>query len=157
MGKRRKARELALQCLYQLDVQNETDPNRALPEFWRRHPVDPEVRSFAEHLVRGTKLHQGKIDELIQQYALHWELERMAVVDSRSKVPHLPTPRRRTCPTTCCPRACTGRPDAPNESPRMGPSTIREGPVSIPMGPQQEVRQYALRSSAQILDQFPQR
>jgi len=81
VGKRRKARELALQCLYQLDVQNEPDPNRALPEFWRRHPVDPEVRSFAEHLVRGTKLHQGKIDELIQQYALHWELERMAVVD----------------------------------------------------------------------------
>ena len=81
MGKRRKARELALQCLYQLDVQNEADPSRQLPEFWRRHPVDPEVQSFAEHLVRGTKLHQGKIDELIQQYAENWELERMAVVD----------------------------------------------------------------------------
>ena len=81
MGKRRKARELALQCLYQLDVQNEADPNRQLPDFWRRHPVDPEVRSFAEQLVRGTKLHQGRIDELIQQYALNWELERMAVVD----------------------------------------------------------------------------
>lgn len=81
MGKRRKARELALQFLYQLDLQNEGDPTRQLPEFWRRHPVDQEVRSFAEQLVRGTKLHQEKIDELIQQYAEHWDLERMAVVD----------------------------------------------------------------------------
>jgi transcription antitermination factor NusB len=31
--------------------------------------------------VRGTKLHEAKIDEVISQYALHWELERMAVVD----------------------------------------------------------------------------
>lgn len=81
MGKRRKARELALQFLYQLDVQSDADPDRHLPEFWRRHPVDPEVRSFTEHLVRGTKLHQGKIDQLIAQYAVNWELERMAVVD----------------------------------------------------------------------------
>lgn len=81
MGKRRKARELALQFLYQLDLQGEADPVRQVPEFWHRHPVDPEVRSFAEQLVRGTKLHQGKIDELIAHYAEHWDLERMAVVD----------------------------------------------------------------------------
>lgn len=81
MGKRRKARELALQFLYQLDLQSEEDLTRHLPEFWRRHPVDQEVRSFAEQLVRGTKLHQQKIDELIVQYAERWDLERMAVVD----------------------------------------------------------------------------
>ena len=39
------------------------------------------MRDFAEALVRGTKLHEVKIDELISRYALHWELERMAVVD----------------------------------------------------------------------------
>ena len=81
MGKRRKARELALQLLYQLDVQGEGSPAPHLDEFWTRHPVDIEVRDFAEALVRGTKLHEAKIDELISQYALHWELERMAVVD----------------------------------------------------------------------------
>ena len=81
MGKRRKARELALQLLYQLDVQNEGSPGPHLDEFWTRHPVDIEVREFAEALVRGTKLHEEKIDELISQYAQHWELERMAVVD----------------------------------------------------------------------------
>ena len=81
MGKRRKARELALQLLYQLDVQGEGSPGPHLDEFWTRHPVDIEVREFAEALVRGTKLHEAKIDELISQYAQHWELERMAVVD----------------------------------------------------------------------------
>ena len=56
-------------------------PEPHLDEFWTRHPVDPEVREFAEALVRGTKLHEAKIDELISQYAENWELERMAVVD----------------------------------------------------------------------------
>jgi transcription antitermination protein NusB len=81
MGKRRKAREVALQLLYQLDVQGEGNPEAHLTEFWTRHPVDREVREFGEILIRGTKLHEPKIDELISQYAENWELERMAVVD----------------------------------------------------------------------------
>jgi transcription antitermination factor NusB len=81
MGKRRKAREVALQLLYQLDVQGESGPERHLPEFWTRHPVDREVREFAEVLIRGTKLHEPKIDEIISEYTEHWELDRMAVVD----------------------------------------------------------------------------
>jgi N utilization substance protein B len=81
VGKRRKSRELALQLLYQLDLQGEPSPEPYLPEFWARHPVDAEVREFAESLVRGAKLHQAKIDELISQYAENWELDRMAVVD----------------------------------------------------------------------------
>ena len=81
MGKRRKAREVALQLLYQLDVQGESHPEPHLPEFWTRHPVDREVREFAEILIRGTKLHEPKIDEIISQYAQHWELDRMAVAD----------------------------------------------------------------------------
>ena len=81
MGRRRKAREVALQLLYQLDVQGEGNPEPHLGEFWSRHPVDPDAREFAEALVRGTKLHEAKIDELISQYAENWELDRMAVVD----------------------------------------------------------------------------
>jgi len=81
VGKRRKSRELALQLLYQLDVQGEVNPEPSLVEFWTRHPVDTEVREFTEALVRGTKLHREKIDELIAQYAENWELDRMAVVD----------------------------------------------------------------------------
>lgn len=81
MGRRRKARELALQLLYQLDVQGEDDPEPHFDDFWLRHPVDPEAREFAESLVRGTKMHEAKIDELIARYAENWEMDRMAVVD----------------------------------------------------------------------------
>jgi N utilization substance protein B len=81
MGRRRKSRELALQLLYQLDVQGEPSPEPHFAEFWFRHPVDDELRRYAELVVRGVKLHQGKIDELISQSADHWELDRMAVVD----------------------------------------------------------------------------
>src|SRR5262250_2737932 len=81
MGKRRKAREVALQLLYQLDVQGESNPEPHLTEFWTRHPVDRDVREFGEVLIRGTKLHEPKIDELISKFAEHWEHERMAVVD----------------------------------------------------------------------------
>ena len=81
MGRRRKARQLALQLLYQLDVQGEERAEPHLDDFWQRHPVDREAREFAESLVRGTKSHEAEIDALIARYAEHWELERMAVVD----------------------------------------------------------------------------
>ena len=81
MGKRRKSRELALQLLYQLDLQDASSAEPYLDEFWTRHPVDGEVRGFVELLVRGTKQHQQKIDEVIVQFAENWDLDRMAVVD----------------------------------------------------------------------------
>jgi len=82
VGRRRQARELALQLLYELDLRGEADPGEALEEFWRRQgEVPDEVRSFAESLVRGTKAHQEKIDELIGRFAERWDLDRMAVVD----------------------------------------------------------------------------
>jgi len=81
MGRRRKARELALQLLYQLDVQGEEHAEPHLDDFWLRHPVDREAREFAEALVLGTKRHEVEIDELIARYAENWELDRMAVVD----------------------------------------------------------------------------
>jgi N utilization substance protein B len=81
MGRRRKAREVALQFLYQLEVQGADDPTPWEREFWERHPVDAEARAFAETLVRGSKQNQQKIDALITQYAEHWDLDRMAVVD----------------------------------------------------------------------------
>ncbi|MBI3629508.1 MAG: transcription antitermination factor NusB [Candidatus Rokubacteria bacterium] len=80
MGKRRKSRELALQCLYELDLHGAPGLPR-FEEFWKRYPADEEVRAFAEELVRGTREHQEKIDDLIKQFAENWSLDRMAVVD----------------------------------------------------------------------------
>lgn len=81
MGRRRKARELALQLLYELDVRGESDPGATADEFWRRQTVGDEVRAFAEAIVCGAKANQPRIDELIGRFAERWDLDRMAVVD----------------------------------------------------------------------------
>lgn len=81
MGRRRKARELALQFLYQLDQTGADDPEPFEEEFWRRHPVDEDARAFATSLVRGAKAQRAKVDAVIAESAEHWDLERMAVVD----------------------------------------------------------------------------
>ena len=80
-GKRRKARELALQFLYQLEQNGATDPGPFEADFWARHPVDDEARAFADSLVQGAKRHQGEIDKRIAECTEHWDLDRMAVVD----------------------------------------------------------------------------
>ena len=80
MGKRHKARELALMILYELDFR----PARAesvLEEFWRGHVVPPDVRTFSESLVRGAMEHTSELDELIQSNAAHWSLARIAPVE----------------------------------------------------------------------------
>jgi len=81
MTRRRKAREVALQFLYQLDLNAEDDPGPREEEFWGRHRLGEEARAFSEGLVRGTKANQAKIDQILAGCAEHWELARMAVVD----------------------------------------------------------------------------
>lgn len=81
MGRRRKAREVALQFLYRLDQHGEDDPAVHEVDFWAQHPVDDDARAFASDLVHGTKRRQAEIDKIIGQYTEHWDLDRMAVVD----------------------------------------------------------------------------
>jgi N utilization substance protein B len=80
VGARRKARELALQMLYENDVAG-TDPT----EMFRRSSdmkVAPEgTRAFAERLVSGTLAHREDLDAIISRQADHWRLARMPVVD----------------------------------------------------------------------------
>jgi N utilization substance protein B len=80
MGARRKARELALQMLFEHDISG-TEPQ----EMFRRsddlrRASDP-IRSFTERLVSGTLAHRDALDEIISRQADHWRLSRMPVVD----------------------------------------------------------------------------
>jgi N utilization substance protein B len=82
MTKRRKARELALQFLYQLDLHGAEDPAPFAGEFWAQHSAASDAtRAYAQKLVDETKRNQAKIDGLITRFTEHWDLERMAVVD----------------------------------------------------------------------------
>jgi len=80
MRKRTKAREYALQMLYQVDV-GRGDVQQTIQEFWTYHPGSQDVQAFAERLVRGTLDHRQEIDGLIAQHANNWDINRMAVVD----------------------------------------------------------------------------
>lgn len=80
MRKRTKAREYALQMLYQVDIRRTQDPQVA-EEFWQLHEVEDEVKVFATMLVRGTMTHLAEVDALITAHAEHWDLKRMAVID----------------------------------------------------------------------------
>jgi N utilization substance protein B len=79
--KRRKAREHALQLLFQLDIRKEKPSATVLKHFWAEYDADQEVRTFAEEIVKGTFKHVTKINSIIHQCAKNWSLDRMAVVD----------------------------------------------------------------------------
>lgn len=79
--KRRKAREHALQILFQLDIRKEKPSATVLKHFWAEYAPDDEVKAFAEEIVKGTIKHAAKIDTLIHQCAKNWSMDRMAVVD----------------------------------------------------------------------------
>ena len=88
MGNRRKARECALQILYDLEFNVVVDgapTEAAMREYWAAFPEETsqnaEVREFAEALVRGVRVHEDAIDALIQSASTNWKLERMALVD----------------------------------------------------------------------------
>jgi len=79
--KRRKAREYALQILYQCDLTRNPFDRINFEAFWRENPAPHDVRAFTEELVRGTLKNLARIDSLIKSVAEHWEMERMAAVD----------------------------------------------------------------------------
>ena len=105
MGKRREARERAVQFLFQHDLNPPEDLAAALEQFWQSQraaalanekagatwgqPVElppptveeAAVRLFAEPLIRGALEYRDEADGVITKHAKNWELHRIAAVD----------------------------------------------------------------------------
>jgi len=80
VGIRRKARELALQVLYQMEITG--DPSPTGPDsFWGHFPSRAGARDFAQRLVAGTVEHRAEIDGLLEDAVENWKLGRMSKVD----------------------------------------------------------------------------
>jgi transcription antitermination protein NusB len=84
-GERHRAREAALQMLYQWEV-GRAEVDEVADTYWSiRHPAARSasrvVREFASSLFRGTSRSLGEIDPLIAEAAQHWRLSRMATID----------------------------------------------------------------------------
>lgn len=81
MGKRREARELAVQYFYQLDLAPENAGSKSLENFWKLTEPSETARKFAEDLISGMQVQSKELDRLIDQYSQNWKLSRMAAVD----------------------------------------------------------------------------
>jgi N utilization substance protein B len=80
VGSRRRARELALQLLYQHEV-TEASPELMKANFEEWNNATESIRGFADDLLNGTLENVEEIDEELAQQTAHWRLERLAAVD----------------------------------------------------------------------------
>lgn len=77
--RRRHARELALQILFQWDFHGSTE--RGMEQFWSQRQASAHVQAFAEQLITGVQTHHGELDDLITAHAKNWTIDRMPLVD----------------------------------------------------------------------------
>jgi N utilization substance protein B len=79
-GERRKARELALQALYEIDLAGHAS-NEVMNRILEDNPLSPEGAAFARELMEGVMRNMEKIDGQIRHFAPAWPLDQMATVD----------------------------------------------------------------------------
>jgi N utilization substance protein B len=80
VDKRTRARELAMQGLYQLDVQG-ADLLERLGEFFIENDSDDSVRKLASDWTKGAWENLAQCDELIGGSTIKWQLSRLSPVD----------------------------------------------------------------------------
>ena len=80
MDRRTRARELAMQGLYQLDVQGESLLEHLCSFMVEREP-DDSARKMAWEWTRGAWRNLAECDELIERAMIKWEMSRLAQVD----------------------------------------------------------------------------
>ena len=80
MDKRTRARELAIQGLYQLDVQG-ADVLDHFGDFLRSNESDDSICKLAEQWTRGVYERISECDEMISSSTIKWGLDRLCMVD----------------------------------------------------------------------------
>jgi N utilization substance protein B len=80
MRKRTRARECAVQVLYQIDITSD-EPDISLKNYWQDNKEPQDITEFTTKLVHGSCQKKEEIDRLIARYAENWTIQRMAVVD----------------------------------------------------------------------------
>jgi len=97
VGPRRRAREIALQILTQMDVSPELDARNGIRLYFDHLgpdaeeeedagggpavPAAPFDRKMVDALVEGVSAHRAELDEIVQGLSRNWRLERMALVE----------------------------------------------------------------------------
>jgi transcription antitermination factor NusB len=80
MGNRRKARELAVQILFNMEF-NPGDPDEICDLVYENFSPSRSIRVFSRKLVCGVRENIQCLDSMIKSSSKNWRLERMSVVD----------------------------------------------------------------------------
>jgi transcription antitermination protein NusB len=80
MARRTRAREVALQVLYQDDLNPRHNPADDVT-FVKGRLQGDELVAFTDSLIAGVRRNRGELDQVLSQTADHWSLERMAATD----------------------------------------------------------------------------
>ena len=80
MNSRHSARELAVQFLFQRDLNN-NELDEALSFFWEANETSKKNKKFAEQIIHGVLNDMDAIDRHIQDQSKNWDVKRMAVLD----------------------------------------------------------------------------
>jgi transcription antitermination protein NusB len=99
MAQRSQAREVALQVLYQDDLNPKCNPAVG-DEMINQRLDSPNLVEFARELVAGVRRNRSQLDQVIEQVAKNWSLDRMAPTDRNAirlgafEILHTDTPDR---------------------------------------------------------------
>lgn len=80
MGFRRRARELAMQALYYMDMRS-GDLNEKMSLFRKLHAPPEKSNTFFHELVNGVLRNRKELDTIIENYSSNWKISRMPCVD----------------------------------------------------------------------------
>src|SRR5690606_32411399 len=81
MSRRSRAREVALQVLYEDDMNPGRNPAVADEFVRRRLNGDAALIDFAKSLIGGVRRNRPELDQMLIERAANWSLARMAATD----------------------------------------------------------------------------
>jgi N utilization substance protein B len=80
MTSRRKTRELALSCCYEIEVGRQ-DVREVLDRVASEQTLDPNSETFLRAAVNQACTNQVEVDKIIEELAIGWKIDRIARVD----------------------------------------------------------------------------
>jgi len=79
-GARHKAREVALQVLYEIDSVGH-NPEEAMNHVLSRMEASGDIKLFARELINGVIQNREQLDQNIRDFAPAWPLDQISLID----------------------------------------------------------------------------
>ncbi len=78
---RKKARDNAFKCIYELEFGRDEDLNKILNNCYEENDNKPDEMEYIEMVLKGVKENLAEIDSIILSKLKNWSIERIAKID----------------------------------------------------------------------------